>query len=64
MQQFTLELDGQVITEYVLRRGGARVGRIRRAKRGAISFGELGRRSAIRASDDLSGSYMGYVLKR
>jgi 2-polyprenyl-6-hydroxyphenyl methylase / 3-demethylubiquinone-9 3-methyltransferase len=37
---------------------------LRRAKKGKMSFAELGRRSAIVPSRDLSASYMGYALKK
>lgn len=37
---------------------------LRRAKKGKVSFAELGRPSAIGPSRDLSASYMGYAVKR
>ncbi len=36
---------------------------IRQLKAGRLTYGELGRRVAFRASKDLSGSYMGYAIK-
>lgn len=38
--------------------------RLRRAKRGEISFAELGKRMAFEQSCDLSASYMGYALNK
>ena len=38
--------------------------RLRRAKRGEVSFAELGRRMAFERSRDLSASYMGYALNK
>jgi hypothetical protein len=37
---------------------------MRKRKRGEISYGELGRRLKMRASADLSISYMGWAVKR
>jgi 2-polyprenyl-6-hydroxyphenyl methylase/3-demethylubiquinone-9 3-methyltransferase len=36
---------------------------MRRRKRGEISYGELGRRMAMRKNDDVSMSYMGWAVK-